>query len=49
MEESEIEARLRSVNEVKNGSNQENVASFRFFLCFLLVVWGEICTFAVIL
>lgn len=27
MEESEIEARLRSVNEVKNGSNQENVAS----------------------
>ena len=29
--------------------NQENVAGLCFFLCFLLVVWGEICTFAVIL
>ena len=26
-----------------------NLHHLVFFLCFLLVVWGEICTFAVIL
>ena len=29
--------------------NQENVTSLWFFLYFLLVVWGEIYTFVVIL
>ena len=29
--------------------NQENVARMQLFLCFLLVIWGEKHTFAMIL
>ena len=40
MEEPEIEAKLRSVNEVKNGLNQEKSSGCDFF-CVFFWLFGE--------
>ena len=42
---SKTQERKRSKKRIKSRIN----IRFMFFLCFLLVVWGEICTFALIL
>ena len=41
--------RFVAISAFHSQSKSKKCDKFVIFLCFLLVIWGEICTFAVIL